>query len=108
MKQPGSGNKKKKVTWSDDVHNTLDAETAYYAATLHADIFATVDDTQIPITPTVPARPDATEAVPVVKQCTPPNTPVHTTSVASTKAAQRVRSAQALNSLKSPITQATN
>ena len=49
---------KKKVTWSDSVYITVDAETAYYAATQDTNNFAIVEDTQIPITLSCPARPN--------------------------------------------------
>ena len=125
MKQPGSDTKKKrkKVTWSDHVYITVDTETAFYAATKPADIFAIVDDTQIPITLLVPFRPDAaeaettqnaakatldaTEATPAVEQCTTPNMPAQTTSVVSTETIQRLRTGQTFNSQKLPTTQAT-
>ena len=67
MKQPGSNTKnkeKKKVTWSDNVYITDDTETAYYAATQYADIFAIVEDSQIPISLSFPARPSPAETTP--------------------------------------------
>ena len=104
MKWPGSNTKKKKVTWSDNVDITVDAETTYYTATQCADIFVIVDKTQIPITLAVPARADAVnatpntaeatldrdEAAPMVGQCKAPNTPAWTTLLASAEATQRV------------------
>ena len=61
IKQPGPNTKnkeKKKVTWGNNVCITVDAETAYYAPTQHADIFAIVEDTLIPITPSFSATPN--------------------------------------------------
>ena len=37
---------RKKIRWSDKVNITVDAETAYYTATQHAEIFAITDDAE--------------------------------------------------------------
>ena len=73
MIQPGSNTKnkeKKKVIWSDNVYITVDAETAYCAATQHADIFAIVEDTQILITLPFPAGPNPAETTPNAEEAT--------------------------------------
>ena len=104
MKQSGSNKKKKKVNWPDDVPITVGAETACNTATQHACIFATTDNTQIPITS---ARPDETETTPAVVQCRAPHMPAPITSVFLNEATQKVRTGQTLNSPESPTTQTT-
>ena len=96
---------KKKVTWSDEVHITLDAEAAHYPATQHADVFAITDQEQIiPVSLAIPAEPPA---VPNAEQAEPaastkeptPNMPVQTPPAASAEATQRVQGGQTLTTL---------
>ena len=95
--------KKRKVTWSDNIYVTVDADTAYFAATQHDDIFATVDNAQIPKILSLPAWPDPVETTPTAAEnildtaeaeTIPDAAEAQTTQVASTEAIQRLRTGQ--------------
>ena len=89
---------KKKVTWSDEVHITLDTEAACCAGTQNADVFTITDQEEtIPVSLAIPAEPNAEQADAAASAEEPsPNMPVQTSLVASVEATQRFQGGQTL------------
>ena len=100
---------RKKVSWFDKVNITVDAETAYYPATQHAEIFAIMGDAEpvpvnliVPVVPDdepVPAAPAVEPEIPAGAEELDSHLPMQTSPVALTKTTHRVQSGQTLTPL---------